>query len=208
MAHIPDGVLSMPVIAAGGVAAAAGIALGLRALDEREIPKMAILAAAFFVATLFAVPVGPSSVHLLLGGLMGLMLGVRAFPAVFVGLLLQAVMFGFGGLTSLGVDTVNMALPGVLLSFLVRPLLARAAPAALALIGAVVAALAVLGTAAGVMLALALSSPDYVPALKIVAVTYLPLATVEAVITGFAISFLARVRPEMLPSLRLKEFRS
>jgi cobalt/nickel transport system permease protein len=208
MAHIPDGVLSMPVIVAGGVAAVAGIALGLRALDERDIPKMAILAAAFFVATLFAVPVGPSSVHLLLGGLMGLVLGVRAFPAIFVGLLLQAVMFGFGGLTSLGVDTINMALPGVVLSFLARPLMARAAPTALAWIGAAVAALTVLGTAAGVMLALALSSSDYVPALKIVAVTYLPLATVEAVITGFAISFLARVRPAMLPPLRPKEIRS
>jgi cobalt/nickel transport system permease protein len=208
MAHIPDGVLSIPVIVAGGVAAAAGIALGLRALDERDIPKMAILVAAFFVATLFAVPIGPSSVHLLLGGLMGLVLGVRAFPAVFVGLLLQAVMFGFGGLTSLGVDTVNMALPGVVLAFLARPLTARAAPAALAWIGAAVAALAVLGTAAGVMLALALSSPDYVPALKIVAVTYLPLAAVEAVITGFAVSFLARVRPAILPPLRPKEIRS
>ncbi|MDQ2078621.1 cobalt transporter CbiM [Xanthobacteraceae bacterium Astr-EGSB] len=199
MAHIPDGVLSMPVIAGGAAVAAAGIAIGLKALDEREIPKTAILAATFFVVSLFAVPIGPSSVHLLLGGLVGLFLGVGAFPAIFVGLLLQAVMFGFGGLTSLGVDTVNMALPGVALAALARPLMARTAPATRGLIGATVAALAVLGTAGGVTLALALSSADYVPALKIVALTYVPLAAVEAVITGFAIAFLARVKPEILP---------
>jgi cobalt/nickel transport system permease protein len=207
MAHIPDGVLSMPVIVGGAAVAAGGIALGLKALDERDIPKMAILAATFFVASLFAVPVGPSSVHLLLGGLMGLVLGVGAFPAVFVGLLLQAVMFGFGGLTSLGVDTVNMALPGVVLALVARPLMAGATPTARGLLGAVVAALAVVGTAAGVMLALALSSPDYVPALKIVALTYLPLAAVEAVITGFAVTFLARVKSEILAAPRWKEVR-
>jgi cobalt/nickel transport system permease protein len=207
MAHIPDGVLSMPVIVGGAAVAAAGIALGLKALDERDIPKMAILAATFFVASLFAVPVGPSSVHLLLGGLMGLVLGVGAFPAVFVGLLLQAVMFGFGGLTSLGVDTVNMALPGVVLALLARPLMAGATPTARGLLGAVVAAIAVVGTAAGVMLALALSSPDYVPAVKIVALTYLPLAAVEAVVTGFAVTFLARVKPEILAAPRWTEAR-
>ncbi len=205
MAHIPDGVLSMPVIIGGGLIAAGGLALGLRALDERDIPKTAILAAVFFVASLFAVPVGPSSVHLLLGGLMGLVLGVRAFPAVFVGLLLQAVMFGFGGLTSLGVDTVNMALPGVVLTVLARPLLARASATALGWIAAGIAALAVAGTAGGVALALALSSPDHVPAVTIVAITYLPLAVVEAIVTGFVVTFLARVKPEILPFAHLLE---
>ncbi|BBF94009.1 cobalt transporter CbiM [Blastochloris tepida] len=207
MAHIPDGVLSLPVIAAGGAGAAIGLALGLRALDEREIPKTAILAAVFFVASLVAVPVGPSSVHVLLGGLMGLVLGVRAFAAVFIGLLLQAVLFGFGGLSTLGVDTLNMALPGVVLALLARPLLLGASPARAGVVAAGVAALAVFGTAGGVSAALALSSSDYVPALKIILITYLPLAAVEAVITGFVVGFLARVKPETLPALRPPEIR-
>jgi cobalt/nickel transport system permease protein len=207
MAHIPDGVLSMPVIVGGALVAAGGLTLGLRALDEHDIPKTAILAAVFFVASLFAVPVGPSSVHLLLGGLMGLVLGVRAFPAVFVGLLLQAVMFGFGGLTSLGVDTVNMALPGVVLTALARPLMVRASTTTLGWFAAGIAALAVAGTAGGVALALALSSPEYVPALKIVAITYLPLAAVEAIVTGFVVTFLARVKPEILPFAQALEIR-
>ncbi len=198
MAHIPDGVLSAPVLIGGAVLAVGGLALGLRRLDEADIPKTAILAAVFFVASLVAVPLGPSSIHLLLSGLMGLVLGTRAIPAVFVGLLLQAVLFGFGGLTSLGVDVVDIAFPGVILGLAARPWLASASPARVAAIGGGVAALAVIGTAGCVSLALALSSADYLPSLRIVALTYVPLALAEAVVTGFVVAYLAKVKPEVL----------
>jgi len=198
MAHIPDGVLSAPVLIGGAVLAVGGLALGLRRLDEADIPKTAILAAVFFTASLVAVPLGPSSIHLLLSGLMGLVLGTRAIPAVFVGLLLQAVLFGFGGLTSLGVDVVDIAFPGVILGVLARPWLASASPARVAAIGGGVAALAVIGTAGCVSLALALSSADYLPSLRIVALTYVPLALTEAVVTGFVVAYLAKVKPEVL----------
>ncbi len=198
MAHIPDGVLSAPVLIGGAVLAVGGLALGLSRLDEADIPKTAILAAVFFVASLVAVPLGPSSIHLLLSGLMGLVLGTRAIPAVFVGLLLQAVLFGFGGLTSLGVDVVDIAFPGVILGLAARPWLASASPARVAAIGGGVAALAVIGTAGCVSLALALSSADYLPSLRIVALTYVPLALAEAVVTGFVVAYLAKVKPEVL----------
>ena len=125
MAHIPDGVLSVPVLIGGAALAVGGLALGLSRLEERDIPKTAILSAVFFVASLVAVPIGPTSVHLLLAGAMGIVLGVAAIPAVFVGLLLQAVLFGFGGITSLGVDVVDIAFPGVILAALARPMLRR-----------------------------------------------------------------------------------
>ncbi len=198
MAHIPDGVLSLPVLLGGGVLAAAGIAIGLRRLDERDIPKTALTASVFFVASLLSIPIGPSSIHLLLGGLMGLILGVGAFPAVFVGLLLQAALFGFGGLTTLGVDTVNMAAPGVILAAVARPTMARVGRGRIGVVAGGVAALAVAGTAVGVTLALALSSADYLPSTRIVLVTYAPLALIEAMVTGFVVAFLARVKPEIL----------
>ncbi|MDB5642030.1 MAG: cobalamin biosynthesis protein CbiM, partial [Hyphomicrobiales bacterium] len=121
MAHIPDGVLSMPVLVGGAVVAAGAVGLGLKRISDRDIPRVAILASGFFALSLFAVPVGPSSVHLLLGGLMGVVLGSAIFPAVCVALLLQAVMFGFGGLTTLGVNIVNIALPGAVIGALVSP---------------------------------------------------------------------------------------
>ena len=80
--HISEGVLSAPVLAGGWVLAAAGTAIGLKRLDYDRLMTVAILAAAFFVASLVHVPIGPASVHLILNGLLGVILGFAAFPAI------------------------------------------------------------------------------------------------------------------------------
>lgn len=198
MAHIPDGLVSLPVTVGGTLAAAVGLAVALRALDDRAIPKAAVLAAVFFVASLVAVPLGPTSTHLMLGGLAGLVLGPAAFASVFVGLTLQALFFGFGGLTTLGVNTLNIALPAVVAGLALRPLVVSAGPLTAAIAGAVAGALAVVGTGAMVSLTLALSSADYAGAARLVALTYLPLAGLEAAVTGFAVGFLVKARPDLL----------
>ncbi len=199
MAHIPDGILSAPVLIGGTTVAVAGIALGLRKLDDRTIPKAAILSAAFFAGSLIAIPVGPSSVHLLLSGLMGLMLGTAAFPAIVVALLLQALLFGFGGLTTLGVNAVNMAVPGIVLAAALGPMIRTTGSAGLrAGLAALIGALAVLGTGGMVALSLYLSSSDYTPVASVLLATYLPLAIGEAFITATVVTFLARVQPEAL----------
>ena len=63
------------------------------------------------------------SVHLILNGLLGAILGFAAFPAICVALLLQAVLFQYGGLTVLGVNTLDMALPAVVCYLAFRPFL-------------------------------------------------------------------------------------
>jgi cobalt/nickel transport system permease protein len=191
------------VLIGGWAVAAAGIAVALRKLDERTIPRTAILSAVFFVTSLIAAPVGPSSVHLLLAGLMGLMIGVLTFPAVMMGLLLQAVLFGFGGLTTIGVNMVNIALPGVLLGALFSPFVVRYSAGKAGLLAAACGAVSVALTGGGVALALALSSSEFVPSAQVVLATYIPLMIGEALITGFAVSFLKRVRPEMLAGRQL-----
>lgn len=197
MAHIPDGVLSLPVIVVGAVATAGAIALSLRRLDEAAIPRTAILAAVFFTTSAIAIPAGPSSVHLLLSGLMGLLLGILTFPAVLVGLVMQALLFGFGGLTTLGINTLNIALPGVLVAMLLRPFIARLSLMNASVAAGLGAAASVALTGAAVALSLALSSADYVPSAKVIIATYVPLMVIEAVITGFSVMFLRRVMPEM-----------
>lgn len=198
MAHIPDGVLSLPVLAVGTLAGAGGLWLGVRQLGDRDIPRTALLAAVFFIASSLAFPLGPTSVHLLLGGLMGLMLGWKAFPAIFVGLLLQALLFGFGGLTVLGVDLVNMALPGVLLAMAVRPFISAAHPTRSAALAGLAAALSVLVTAGLVGLEIAVSEPAFAPAVGVMAVAYLPLSVLEAAVTAFVTLYLLKVKPEMI----------
>jgi len=199
MAHIPDGILSAPVLVGGAVLAAAGVAWGLRYLDDRSIPRAAILSAAFFAGSLVAIPAGPSSVHLLLGGLMGIMLGPAAFPAVTVALLLQALLFGFGGLTTLGVNVFNIAAPAVIVGFALGPAIrTTASPPLRIALAAAAGATTVLATGGLVALSLGLSAPEYTPVASVLLATYLPLALAEACITAVVVTFLARVHPEAL----------
>lgn len=195
--HIVDGALSNPVVIAGGVAAAGGLVMGLRALDLDRIPTAGVLSASFFVASLIHVPIGPSSVHLILNGLAGLLLGWAAFPALFVGLLLQAVFFGFGGLTVLGVNAVNIAFPAVLAGLIFRPMLGRGSPVQGAIWGGIGGGLAIALTTAMVAVSLALSGEAFLPAAKLVFFAHIPIMIIEAVLTGFAILLARRVKPEL-----------
>src|SRR5262245_12591112 len=104
--HVSDGALVWPVEAAGFVAAALLAALAAWRLREDEIPRVALMTAAFFVASSIHVKLGPSSVHLLLGGLVGVVLRWRAPLAILVGVALQAFLVPHGGLLTIGVNTV------------------------------------------------------------------------------------------------------
>jgi cobalt/nickel transport system permease protein len=172
-------------------------------LRSHEVPRTAVLGAVFFVASLITLPVGPTTIHPVLGGLMGIVLGWAALPAITVSLVLQLVFFGFGGLTSLGVNVFNIGLPALLAGLAFRPWLEQAASArTVGLLGAAAGAVTVLATGGLVALALALSSAAYGTAAKIVILTYLPLAAGEAAITAAALAFLWRVAPDMLGIVR------
>jgi cobalt/nickel transport system permease protein len=94
--HISEGVLSVPILISGAALTAAGVTIGLRKMRNDTLVTVAILSAAFFVGSLVHIPVGPSSAHLILNGLLGAVLGWASFPAILVGLLLQAVSSSTG----------------------------------------------------------------------------------------------------------------
>ncbi len=195
--HIAEGVLSTPVLVAGWALTAGATAVGLRKLDWEHVMSVSILAAAFFVASLIHVPIGPVSMHLVLNGLLGLVLGWAAFPAILCGLLLQAVFFQYGGFTSLGVNTLNMALPAVLCWYLLRPLLSRGGKAR-SIAAFTAGFLAVLLAGVFTSLSLALSDEGFLTTAKAVLLGHVPVMLVEGVITLFVVGFLARVQPELL----------
>lgn len=195
--HIVDGALSNPVVIGGAVAAVGGIAMGLRSLDIDRIPTAGVLSASFFVASLIHVPIGPSSVHLILNGLAGILLGWAAFPALFVGLLLQAVFFGFGGLTVLGVNAVNIAFPAVVAGLLFRPMIGRGSPLSGAVWGGIGGAVAIAATTGLVAVSLAMSGDEFIPAAKLVFFAHIPVIAIEAVLTGFAVLLALRVKQEL-----------
>ncbi|GHU91746.1 cobalt transporter CbiM [Deltaproteobacteria bacterium] len=197
--HIADGVLSPAVLGTGAALAAVGTAVGLRRLDYDRLMTVAMLSAAFLVASLVHVPVGFSSMHLILNGLLGVLLGFAAFPAILAALALQALLFQYGGLTILGVNTFCMAFSGVLAGYCFKAV-ARICPgpkgqkAAAFCGGALGVALAGLFTAS----ALAFSDEGFITTAQLLFLTHLPVMLVEGIITMFMASFIARVRPEML----------
>ena len=198
MAHIPDGVLSVPVLITGALVSVTLLGAALRRLDYQHLPQAAVLSAAFFVASLITIPAGPASVHLLLNGLMGLLLGWTAVPALVVALGLQAAFFGYGGLLVLGVNAMNLLLPALLCALLLRPMLRRPADRSPFGIGVAAGALGVLMTATLMALCLVASRQSFLPAAQILLLAYLPLALVEALITGAVVAFLQRVDPQLL----------
>jgi cobalt/nickel transport system permease protein len=202
--HISEGVLSGPVLVSGAALAAAGTAIGLKKLDYDQIARAGMLSGVFFIASLVHVPLGPTSVHLVMNGLLGLILGWPAFPAILVALALQAVFFQFGGITSLGVNTVIMALPAVVCYGLFAPLLRRGQTVALA----AAFACGVLAVGLGGIIvgsALMFTEEKFFEVAAAVVAAHLPVMIIEGVVTALCVAFLKKVQPSMLPGFSPKE---
>ncbi|MDY3113327.1 MAG: cobalt transporter CbiM [Helicobacter sp.] len=112
--HIAEGVLKPEILVPCGVVAACAVGYLIYRLDFKDIAKVAVFSAIFFVASFIHIPLGPTSIHLILSGLIGAFLGVNAILAIFVGLLLQGLLFSYGGLSTLGVNVVLIAAPALL----------------------------------------------------------------------------------------------
>ncbi|ACI21594.1 MULTISPECIES: cobalt transporter CbiM [Thermodesulfovibrio] len=195
--HISEGVLSAPVLLTGAVLSLIGLTLGLRKIKNEDIPKVAVLSSAFFVASLIHIPIGPTSAHLVLNGLVGMLLGWAAFPSIFVALVLQALLFQFGGLTTLGVNTFAMAMPGVLLYYVFRKMLQKGKN--LAFLGGFLGGfLALLVAAFFISIALMETEKSFVGIAGTLLVMHLPIALIEGIITGFVVVYLKKVKPEAL----------
>jgi cobalt/nickel transport system permease protein len=203
--HISDGVLAWPWVVGGFVVAGLLALLAAFRIRDEEIPRIALMTAAFFVASLIHVKLGPTSVHLLLNGLLGVVLGRRAPLAVLVGVGLQALLLGHGGVSTIGVNACVMGIPALLAGWLFAAL-ARERwmrhPWYRFALGCFVGALAVLLTTAFNAAVLIWGAAEDVRAVAVlVFLAHLPIVVIEGVVLGFAVGFLARVKPEMLGGL-------
>src|SRR5262245_31425024 len=122
--HISDGVLTPYWLAGGFLLAILLLIPSVLNVRDDEIPRIGMLSAAAFVGSQIHIPLGVSSVHLLLNGLIGVILGRRAVLAITVGLVLQSFLFNHGGRWSLGVNICVLSLPA-LLAGLTFPLLLK-----------------------------------------------------------------------------------
>lgn len=195
--HISDGVLPISVAVGGYVISAGLAAWSARRTSNEDLPKVAVVTAAFFVASLIHVPLGPTSAHLLMPGLAGALLGPVAFLSIGLGLLLQSLLFQFGGLTALGANALMMGLPAVACGWFFQKFKGQT-QVRQAIIGGVAGAA---GTAlAAVILAILLvtGGEDFSGVAKIALAAHVPVIIIEGVVSAFTIGFLARVKPALL----------
>ena len=115
---------------------------------------------------------------------------------VAVALLLQAILFGYGGLTTLGVNVVIMAVPGVCVYLLFGRALGRLRSPWLFPLGAVAGALAVVIGAFLLAAVLVTSGKEFTAVAVTTLVAHVPVMVIEGLVTGWAVLFLRKVRPE------------
>lgn len=195
--HISDGVLPITISVAAYALTLAGTALSLKAVKPETLPKIAVVTSAFFVASLIHLPLGPTSVHLLLPGIVGALLGPAAFLSITIGLFLQSLLFQFGGLTALGANAMMMGIPALGCGLIFK-WLRGSSLFSNTLAGALAGGLGTVFAATMLALFLFTSGDDFWGVAKLALVAHLPVIIIETVISAFTVSFIYRVKPELL----------
>jgi cobalt/nickel transport system permease protein len=220
--HIPDGYLSPTtcVVAYAVVAPFWVVAFRRvkRLLHTRLVPLLAVVSAFCFVVMMFNLPLpGGTTGHAVGMGIASIVLGPWAsIVAISIALLIQAVFFGDGGITTFGANCLNMAVVGSLVAYWTYVLLAgrsaldsprRVVAAALAGYIAINVAAFFAAVEFGIQPLLfhdAAGAPLYAPYPLSIAIpamlgghlTFAGLA--ELVISGGLVAYLQRANPELL----------
>lgn len=195
--HLSDGAWATSWLV-GGFAVAAVLLLpaGWR-ITEDEIPRIGVFTAAFFVASSIHFKLLVTSVHLLLNGLVGVVLGRRAMLAITVGLGLQYLLLAHGGYTTLGLNACIVGIPAVAAGALF-PVLRRAGLSGFAA-GFILGAFATGGAVGLNFLVLLLGGKDDWDTLaRLVLLAHVPVVIVEALMLGVVVRYLEKVKPEMI----------
>ncbi len=213
--HISEGILPAQLCISGYGLTSLITWYSLRQINrllnpQATIPKASLLTAAFFVASSIHIPIPPASVHLVLNGLLGTLLGYYAFPAILIGLFFQGIMFGHGGLTTLGINALIMGIPAVLAHqiFQLRYVVGNGMNKnlSISIFGFIAGAVAI-GFSSLIFFTVIITNvpAGFDKSLEQTAIyglmiSHIPLMVIEGVLTAMIVGFLRRIMPELLPS--------
>ncbi|MDG3005672.1 energy-coupling factor ABC transporter permease [Paludisphaera mucosa] len=206
--HIPDVLIDPRASIATMAIGAAGLAYGLRRVEERHGERatslMGMTAAFVFAAQMVNFPVGPGvSGHLLGGVLSAVILGPWAGAVVIAAVLIvQCLLFQDGGVTALGANFLNMGLIGSVGGYAVYAPIRRALGGRRGiLIGSMIAAWFSVLLAAGafsIELAAGAGREGFFRILSWMALVHAAIGVGEALITGLVVRFVLLTRPELI----------
>ena len=204
--HIPDGFLDTKTWVTLGVVSAAAVGWAVRRsgeeLDERSVPLMGVMAAFIFAAQMINFPiVGGTSGHFLGGVLAAILLGPSTGLLIMTTILIvQALLFGDGGLTALGANVFNMGIIGSVGGYFLYHIARRLSGEGRAMASAFVAGwLSVVLAATACALELAISGTAPLPlVLPAMAGFHALIGIGEGLITVAALTLITQVRPDLL----------
>ncbi len=215
--HIPDGFVRTDInVLNYAIALGAGALVCVKAKKTwtgEQVPLIGVTAAFIFAAQMINFPVaGGTSGHFLGALFAALLVGpLASFLIMVLVLTVQCLVFADGGLMALGTNVVNMGLVGGVLAYYFFRIVRFSCPAnqkgflaaaAIASWSSVVAASA----ACACELALSKTSPFQIVFPTMVAIHGL-IGAGEAIITVAAISFILKVRPELVNAWKEKDFK-
>lgn len=205
--HIPDGMLDTRTVAATWVVTAPTIAVAVRRvrarIDDGRLVLMAVLAALIFALQMLNFPVaGGTSGHFAGGALAAILLGPWAAMLVMsTVVIVQALVFGDGGVLALGANILNMAILAPLVGWWIYSLAVRLRGGrAVRVVGAFASAWCATMTSAlsaAVMLWLS-GAAALVPVVGAMALWHSLIGIGEGLVTAGLVSYVIAVRPDLL----------
>lgn len=184
----------------GWVVSAGLLAFGLSKMKMEDIPKLSVITAAVFVASLIHFQVGPTSVHLVLNGFAGVTLGILSFPCMVVSIIMQVFLFQHGGVTTIGINALNMGVPALIAFLIFRAgmglnlNLQRKE----VLFGTIAGGIAVTLSVTMLAVELLITGSEFTEVTTFIVFAHIPVIIIEAIFTGVMAGFFAKVKPEML----------
>lgn len=118
--HISDGVLTLEVAIVSSIVAFGFFVYSFKNLSNEKIALASAFSALFFVTSFIHIPFGPTQIHLMLIGFIGMFLGSVAIFSISLALILQALLLGFGGLISIGANILVMGVTSYLVFLLFK----------------------------------------------------------------------------------------
>lgn len=199
--HISDGILNSEIVIATSLIGVALLAYSIKNLKNENIAILSAMSAMFFIASFIHIPLGPTQIHLILIGVIGVLLGSSVFLAVLIALLLQAVLLGYGGLTSLGANLIIMALPAFLIHLIVKNGLLNFLSQKIKYF--TIGFLAVFLSTIFLAFILILAKDEYFYVSLTVIAANIPAMLIEGFVTLFLINYVKKAMPQLLEKVNL-----
>lgn len=199
--HISDGILTLEVTAVATAVSSIFLIYSFKNIKSENIAMASAMSALFFIASFIHIPFGVTQIHLMLVGFIGIFLGSVAIFSISLALILQALLLGYGGVSSLGANILVMALSSyfVYLFFKIPFIKLINEKVRFFLVGF----LGVLFASILLFMLLIFSKDEYITVAYSILAVNIPTMIIEAIVTLFLLIYIKKTMPNLLKETSL-----